>query len=84
MSTPVTAKGTTPRRSPRLAVRRLDQQAAAPDATISMPMSAALRECIQQHVGGASHSYQVETVVKSHFPQLEVIMEMLTYKTELE
>ena len=56
------------RRSPRLAARRLDKQAAAPDATISTPVHAAL---IQQRVGGASLFDQVETVVKSHFPRLE-------------
>ena len=37
----------------------------------STPMHVALRECIQQHVGGASLFDQVETVVKSHFPRLE-------------
>ena len=75
MSTPVRARGTffpeaqTPRRSLHLAVRWLDQQAVAPDVTISTPVHAALRECIC--VGGAFVFDQVETVVKSHFPRLE-------------
>ena len=66
------AEETTPRRSPRLAARRLHQRAEAPCATASTPVLGALRECIRQSErGGASLFDEVETVVKSQFQKLE-------------
>ena len=62
------AEATTPRRSPRLAARRLHQRAEAPGATVSTPVRGALRDCIRQRErGGASLFDEVETVVKSQF-----------------
>ena len=66
------AEATTPRRSPRLAARRLHQRAEAPGATVSIPVRGALRDCIwQRERGGASLFDEVETVVKSQFQKLE-------------
>ena len=65
------AEATTPRRSPRLAARRLHQRAEAPGATVSTPVRGALRDCIRQRErGGASLFDEVETVVKSQFQKL--------------
>ena len=64
-------------------MRQLDQQAVATDASISTPVCAALRECIQQRVGGTSLFDEVETVVKSHFPRLEAVIMTVELQSKL-